>query len=92
MAERILEPSMGVSGFFGNMPDEMKSGSYLYGVEEVGRVVDQHETRHLLEGFRKIAKSPVMLAEILELMYYKYDKIDFISRMCFYTAIVVILI
>lgn len=31
----------------------------------------------LLEGFRKIAKSPVMLAEILELLYYKYDKIDF---------------
>ena len=34
----------------------------------------------LLEGFRKIAKSPVMLAEILELMYYKYDKIDFIDE------------
>ena len=29
----ILEPSMGVGGFFGNMPDEMKSGSHLYGVE-----------------------------------------------------------
>ena len=34
----------------------------------------------LLEGFRKIAKSPVMLAEILELLYYKYDKIDFIDE------------
>jgi hypothetical protein len=34
----------------------------------------------LLEGFRKIAKSPVMLSEILELMYYKYDKIDFIDE------------
>ena len=34
----------------------------------------------LLEGFRKIAKSPVMLGEILELMYYKYDKIDFIDE------------
>ena len=34
----------------------------------------------LLEGFRKIAGSPVMLAEILELMYYKYDKIDFIDE------------
>ena len=33
----------------------------------------------ILEGFRKIAGSPVMLAEILELMYYKYDKIDFID-------------
>ena len=29
----ILEPSMGVGGFFGNMPDEMKNGSHLYGVE-----------------------------------------------------------
>jgi hypothetical protein len=36
--------------------------------------------RDLLEGFRKIANSPVMLAEILELMYYKYDKIDFIDE------------
>ena len=34
----------------------------------------------LLEGFRIIAKSPVMLGEILELMYYKYDKIDFIGE------------
>jgi len=34
----------------------------------------------LLEGFRQIAGSPVMLAEILELMYYKYDKIDFIDE------------
>ena len=34
----------------------------------------------LLEGFRKIAKSPVMLSEILELMYYKYEKIDFIDE------------
>jgi|GEM_PF-665226 len=25
----------------------------------------------LLEGFRKIAKSPVMLSEILELLYYE---------------------
>lgn len=29
----ILEPSMGVGGFFDNMPDEMKSSSHLYGVE-----------------------------------------------------------
>ena len=29
----ILEPSMGVGGFFGNMPDEMRSSSHLYGVE-----------------------------------------------------------
>ena len=29
----ILEPSMGVGGFFGNIPDEMKNGSHLYGVE-----------------------------------------------------------
>ena len=29
----ILEPSMDVGGFFGNMPDEMKNGSHLYGVE-----------------------------------------------------------
>ena len=29
----ILEPSMGVGGFFGNMPEEMKEESHLYGVE-----------------------------------------------------------
>ncbi|MBQ6975246.1 MAG: N-6 DNA methylase [Selenomonadaceae bacterium] len=29
----ILEPSMGVGGFFADMPDEMKGGSHLYGVE-----------------------------------------------------------
>ena len=29
----ILEPSMGVGGFFDSMPPEMKSGSHLYGVE-----------------------------------------------------------
>ena len=32
-AGMILEPSMGVGGFFGNMPEEMKNGSHLYGVE-----------------------------------------------------------
>lgn len=34
----------------------------------------------LLEGFRKIAKSPVMLAEIIELLKYKKEKIDFIDE------------
>ena len=34
----------------------------------------------LLDGFRQIADSPVMLNEILELLYYKYDKIDFIDE------------
>ena len=33
----------------------------------------------LLEGFRKISVSPVMLHEILELLYYQYDKIDFLD-------------
>ncbi len=33
-----------------------------------------------LEGFRQIAKSPVMLAEMLELLYYNYEKIDFIDE------------
>lgn len=32
-AGMILEPSMGVGGFFGNMPEEMKNASHLYGVE-----------------------------------------------------------
>ncbi|MBR3629037.1 MAG: DUF3427 domain-containing protein, partial [Oscillospiraceae bacterium] len=34
---------------------------------------------NLLEGFRQIARSPVMLGEILELMYVRYDQIDFID-------------
>ena len=29
----ILEPSMGVGGFFGNMPEEIKNASHLYGFE-----------------------------------------------------------
>ncbi len=33
----------------------------------------------LLEGFRKIANSPVMLDEIIELLKYKKEKIDFID-------------
>lgn len=34
----------------------------------------------LLEGFRQIAKSPVMLNEIIDLLLYKYDKIDFVDE------------
>ncbi len=34
----------------------------------------------LLEGFRQIADSPVMLKEITELLYYNYDRIDFIDE------------
>lgn len=34
----------------------------------------------LLDGFRQLADSPVMLNEILELLCYKYDKIDFIDE------------
>ncbi len=34
----------------------------------------------LFEGFRMIANSPVMLAEIIGLLKYKKDKIDFISE------------
>ena len=36
--------------------------------------------KDLLEGFRQIASSPVMLSEILELLYYNYDRIDFIDE------------
>ena len=34
----------------------------------------------LLDGFREIAHSPVMLEEIMGLLRYKYDKIDFIDE------------
>lgn len=33
-----------------------------------------------LEGFRQIARSPVMLKEILDLLNYKYENIDFIDK------------
>lgn len=36
--------------------------------------------KDLLDGFRQIADSPVMMNEILELLYYKYDRIDFIDE------------
>ena len=34
----------------------------------------------ILEGFRSLAESPVMLNEILDLLYYNYDKIDFVDE------------
>ncbi len=34
----------------------------------------------LLDGFWQIAASPVMLHEIMELLYYKYDQIDFVDE------------
>lgn len=36
--------------------------------------------QNLLDGFRQIKNSPVMLAEILEILYYNYEKIDFIDE------------
>lgn len=35
---------------------------------------------NLLDGFRQFADSPAMLNEVLELLEYKYDKIDFIDE------------
>lgn len=34
----------------------------------------------MLEGFRRLMHCPVMLAEILDLLYYNYDKIDFVDE------------
>ena len=34
----------------------------------------------ILEGFRSLAESPVMLNEILDLLYYNYDRIDFVDE------------
>jgi hypothetical protein len=34
----------------------------------------------LLEGFRQLQKSPVMLAEMLDVLYYNYDRIDFVDE------------
>ena len=34
----------------------------------------------LLEGFRQLRKSPVMLAEMLDILYYNYDRIDFVDE------------
>ena len=52
----ILEPSMGVGGFFGNMPDEMKNNSHLFGVELdslTGRIAQQiyPDAEISLQGF-----------------------------------------
>ncbi|MBO5950927.1 MAG: DUF3427 domain-containing protein [Fibrobacteraceae bacterium] len=35
---------------------------------------------NLLEGFRKIANAPTMMNEIIDLLMYKYEKIDFIDE------------
>ncbi|MGN0697253.1 MAG: DUF3427 domain-containing protein [Ruminiclostridium sp.] len=34
----------------------------------------------LLDGFGRLAESPVLLSEILDLLYYKYDRIDFVDE------------
>lgn len=34
----------------------------------------------MLEGFCKLMECPVMLAEILDLLYYNYDRIDFVDE------------
>lgn len=34
----------------------------------------------MLEGFRMLAASPVMLNEILDILYYNYDRIDFVDE------------
>lgn len=36
--------------------------------------------KDLLEGFRKIANAPTMMNEIIDLLMYKYEKIDFIDE------------
>lgn len=36
--------------------------------------------KDLLDGFKQIKNSPVMLAEILEVLYYSYEKIDFVDE------------
>lgn len=34
----------------------------------------------LLDGFGRLAESPVLMSEILDLLYYKYDRIDFVDE------------
>lgn len=34
----------------------------------------------MLEGLRSLAENPVMLGEILDLLYYNYDRIDFVDE------------
>ena len=34
----------------------------------------------MLEGFRSLANSPVMLGEMLDILYYNYDHIDFVDE------------
>lgn len=34
----------------------------------------------MLEGFRSLAENPVMLGEISDLLYYNYDRIDFVDE------------
>lgn len=54
----ILEPSMGVGRFFGEMPEEMKESSYLYGVEldsltgEIAKIL-YPEAEINIQGFEK---------------------------------------
>lgn len=33
----------------------------------------------MLEGFRRLSKCPVLLGEILDVLYYNYDRIDFVD-------------
>lgn len=33
----------------------------------------------MLEGFRRLSECPVLLGEILDVLYYNYDRIDFVD-------------
>ncbi|MEG0825161.1 MAG: DUF3427 domain-containing protein [Oscillospiraceae bacterium] len=45
-----------------------------------GKAVEDWNADEVLENFCALAGSPVMLAELLELMRYQYDRIDFIDE------------
>ena len=44
------------------------------------RSYDECGFNNLLDGFRQIEKSPVMLGEMLDILRYNYDRIDFIDK------------
>lgn len=44
------------------------------------RSYDECGFSNLLDGFRQIEKSPVMLGEMLDILRYNYDRIDFIDK------------
>ena len=65
---------------FAALPDMEKRMLQMFYVTVWGKVVEEWNTDEVLDNLYGLADSPVMLAEIIELLRYQYNRIDFIDE------------